>query len=115
VPVGYILISDPGRNVKHDDPALSLDVISIAETTKLLLSSSVPDVEANGAKAGGKFERVDLYPEGGDVFLFEFAGQVALLDGMLDSEVGLAVEGELTLTNVVFPVPPSPTECSVSK
>jgi hypothetical protein len=109
VPVGYVLVSNPGRDVKHDDPALSLDIISIAETTKLLLSSGIPDVEADGTEVGRKFERVDLYPEGGDVFLFKFAGQVALVGEMLDSEDGLAVVGELTLTNVVFPVPPSPT------
>jgi hypothetical protein len=45
VPVGNVLVGDAGRHVEHDDTALSVDVVSIAETSELLLTSSVPDVE----------------------------------------------------------------------
>jgi hypothetical protein len=52
VPVGDVLVGDSGCNVKHDDTALSLNVVTISETTEFLLSGSVPDVEADGTKVG---------------------------------------------------------------
>lgn len=45
VPVGNVLVGDTGGNIKHDDTALAVNVVSITETTELLLSSSVPHVE----------------------------------------------------------------------
>lgn len=65
MPVGDVLVGDTGSNIEHDDTALALDVVSIAETTELLLSSGVPDVEADGTEVGGEGERVDLDTEGG--------------------------------------------------
>jgi hypothetical protein len=65
VPVGNILVGNTGGNVEHDDTTLALNVVTISETTKLLLASSVPDVEADGTKVGGESERVNLYTEGG--------------------------------------------------
>ncbi len=47
MPVGNILVSDTGGNIKHDDTTLAIDVVTVTETTELLLSSSVPDVEGN--------------------------------------------------------------------
>lgn len=45
VPVGNVLVGDTGGNIEHDDTALAVDVVTITETTELLLSSSVPHVE----------------------------------------------------------------------
>lgn len=45
MPVGNILVGDSGCDVKHDDTALSVDVVSISETTELLLSRGIPDIE----------------------------------------------------------------------
>jgi hypothetical protein len=45
VPVGDVLIGDTGSNIEHDDAALAVDVITIAETSKLLLSCGIPDIE----------------------------------------------------------------------
>ena len=45
MPVGDILVGDTRCNVEHDDTALSVDVVSISETTELLLTSCVPHVE----------------------------------------------------------------------
>jgi len=49
MPVGHVLVGDSGGDVKHDDTALAVDVVSIAETTKLLLPSSIPDIELNSS------------------------------------------------------------------
>jgi len=65
MPVGNIFVGDAGGDVEHDNAALALDVVTIPETTKLFLSSSIPDVEADRAKVGGELQRVDLDTEGG--------------------------------------------------
>jgi hypothetical protein len=63
VPVGNVLVGDTRGNIEHDDTTLSLDVVSVTETAKLFLSSSVPNVEADGTKVGVEVERVDLDTE----------------------------------------------------
>lgn len=45
MPVGDVLVGDAGGHIEHDDAALAVDVVSITQTTKLLLTSRVPDVE----------------------------------------------------------------------
>lgn len=60
VPVGYVLVCDPRRDVKHDDSALPLDVVSITQTSELFLPGSVPDVEADCAEVGVERQRVNL-------------------------------------------------------
>lgn len=78
VPVGYVLVGDTGCDVEHDDTTLAVDVVPIAETTELLLSGSVPDVELNGAQVCAEAERVDFDTESCDVLLLELSGDVAL-------------------------------------
>jgi hypothetical protein len=65
VPVGNVLVGDTRGDVEHDDTALSLDIVSVAETTELLLSCRVPDVEADGSKVGVEGEGVDFDTESG--------------------------------------------------
>lgn len=65
MPVGNIFVGDAGSDVEHDNAALALDVVTIPETTKLLLSSSIPDVETDRAEVGGELQRVDLDTKGG--------------------------------------------------
>jgi hypothetical protein len=50
VPVGDVLVCDTRGDIEHDDTALSIDVVSIAETAELLLTCRVPDVELDGAE-----------------------------------------------------------------
>jgi hypothetical protein len=50
VPVGDVLVGDAGSNIKHDDTALSVDVVSISETTELLLTGGIPDVKGDLAE-----------------------------------------------------------------
>lgn len=65
MPIGHVFVGDARGDVEHDDPALSLDVISISEPTKLLLSRGIPHVEADRPKVGGELQRVDFDSEGG--------------------------------------------------
>ena len=100
VPVGYILVSDAGVDVKHDDTALTVDVVSITETSELLLSCGVPDIEldvtqvlpwlVNVVQAAeslspyrAESERVNLNTESRNVLLLELSSQMTLDEGGL--------------------------------
>jgi hypothetical protein len=50
MPVGHVLVGDARRHVEHDDGALALDVVTVTETTKLLLTCGVPNVEAKNIR-----------------------------------------------------------------
>jgi hypothetical protein len=52
MPVGDVLVGDTGSHIKHDDTALTLDVVTVTKTTELFLSSGIPDVETDGTKVG---------------------------------------------------------------
>ena len=65
VPIWNILVCDSRGDIKHDDTTLALNIVAVAETTKLLLSGGVPDVEADGAKVGRELERVHFDTKGG--------------------------------------------------
>lgn len=65
VPVGDILVGDTRSNVEHDDTTLTLNVVSVSQTTELFLSCSVPNVEADGTEVCVESEGVDLDTESG--------------------------------------------------
>jgi hypothetical protein len=99
VPVGNVLVGDTGGNIEHDDTGLTVDVVTITETTELLLTGGIPDIELNGSQVlshrsvsrpssergfrrgiayGSEGEGVNFDTESGDVLLLEFTSQVAL-------------------------------------
>jgi hypothetical protein len=78
MPVGNIFVCDTGGNVEHDDSALSLDVVSIAETSEFFLSCGIPNIEFNGSAIGVECEGVDFHSECRDVLFLEFSGKVTL-------------------------------------
>jgi len=86
VPVGHVLVGDARGDIEHDDAALAVDVVSVAQTAKLLLAGRVPHIELDLAEVGGEGERVDFDTEGGDVLLLELARQMALDEGGLRDE-----------------------------
>lgn len=47
MPVGDVLVCDTRGNIEHDDTALAVDVVTITETTELLLTCGIPDIELN--------------------------------------------------------------------
>jgi hypothetical protein len=50
VPVGNVLVCDAGGNIEHDDTTLSVDVVTVTETTELLLTCGIPDIELDLAE-----------------------------------------------------------------
>jgi len=81
MPIRYVFVGDAGCHVEHDDGALALDVVPVAESAEFFLAGGVPDVELDGAAVGVEEEGVDFDSEGGDVFLFEFPGEMAFDEG----------------------------------
>jgi hypothetical protein len=110
VPVGDVLVGDTGGDIEHDDAALAVDVVTVTETTKLLLAGGIPHVEldlavvlwwplasvplkagrSEGGTHGGETEGVNFHTQGGHVLLLEFTSQVALDEGGLGREALLA-------------------------
>jgi hypothetical protein len=96
VPIGNVLVCDTRSDIKHDDTALAIDVVSISETTKLLLTCSIPHVKDDLAKVlqrllvcttqdpglsityGGEAQGVNLHSERGNVLLLKLSSQMAL-------------------------------------
>jgi hypothetical protein len=83
VPVRDVLVGVTARNVEHDDGALALNVVAIAQATKLLLTSGIPAVEADLTTVREEGERVHVHTDGGDVALLKLASQVALHESRL--------------------------------
>lgn len=62
MPVGDVLVSDAGCHIEHDDTALAVDVVTVTETTELLLTGGIPDVELDltVVLAAGQYMRGDI-------------------------------------------------------
>lgn len=108
MPVRDVLVGNAGCHVEHDDTALAVDVVTVTETTELLLAGGIPDIELDGTKVlkgaelvpvsgltqgacrrkgalsyCGETQRVNIDTEGGNVLLLELARQMALDEGGL--------------------------------
>lgn len=57
MPVWNILVSDPGGNVEHDDTAVTVDIVTVSQSSELLLASSIPHIELELTEVGEKTER----------------------------------------------------------
>lgn len=76
MPIWYVLVGDTRCHVEHDNGALSLNVVSISQTTEFLLASCVPHVESNGTSVSVEDQRMYLNAKCCNILLFEFAGHV---------------------------------------
>jgi len=85
VPVGNVLVGHTRSNIEHDDCRISLNVVSISETTELLLSGSIPDVEADLSRRGVETKWVDFDSDCSNVLLFELSSDVSLDESGLSS------------------------------
>jgi len=94
MPVGDVLVRDAGRDVKHDDTALAVDVVSIAETAELLLTGGIPDVKLQLPEVRVEAKRMNLHAQSGDIFLLELSSQMTLDESGL-SGTTVADEDEL--------------------
>ena len=70
MPDGYIIIRHSGRDIKHDDGTLGLDVVAVSESSKLLLAGSVPHVESDWSPGRVEDQRVNLNTNGSCVDVY---------------------------------------------
>ena len=63
MPVGHRLVGEARGHVEHDDRTLSLNVVTVTETTKLLLTSGIPHVENDLTSVGHEVKGVHLQDE----------------------------------------------------
>lgn len=45
MPVGNVLVRDAGCDIEHDDAAVSIDIVTVSKSAKLLLSCCIPYIE----------------------------------------------------------------------
>jgi hypothetical protein len=55
MPVGDILVGDARGYIKHYNPTLSVDIVSISETTEFLLTCGIPDIEVDLSEVLSRF------------------------------------------------------------
>lgn len=65
VPIRYILVSDSGSYVEHNNCTLSLDIVAISEASELLLASCVPHIKSNGPSICVEDQRVHFHTQSG--------------------------------------------------
>jgi len=85
VPVRNVLVGDAGGHIEHDDAALSIDIISISQSTELLLTCCIPHIELDLSQVRSESQWVDFDAKRGNVLFLEFACQVSLDEGGLSS------------------------------
>lgn len=77
MPIRDIFVGYSGGNIKHDDPTLSLDVVAISESTKLLLSGCIPHVETDGTSVGVENQWVYFHTQSGYISLLKLASEMS--------------------------------------
>lgn len=65
MPVGDVLVGDTRSDVEHDDAALALNIVTVAETTELFLAGGVPHIKTDGAEVCREGHGMNLDAEGG--------------------------------------------------
>ena len=101
-----VLVRRAARDVEHDDGALAVDVVPVAESAEALLPCGVPAVEAQLALVRVKVERAHLDADRGLVLLLELARDVPLQEGRL-ARAAVAHDDELERRDALRVVPPA--------
>lgn len=111
MPVWHILVCNTRGHIKHDDTAMSVDIITISKSTKLLLAGCIPYIKLNAAVVlipyeyllkrrqllkthSSESERTNIHSKSCDIFLLEFACQMALYECCLGGEKLVVSSGE---------------------
>jgi hypothetical protein len=98
VPVRNVLVGQSAGHIKHDNGALTLDVVTISKATKLLLTSGIPNLkprisarvfvhdtnlEDNLTVICVECQRVNFDSHGSNVLLLEFPSAMSFNEGGL--------------------------------
>lgn len=78
VPLGNILVGDPCTDIEHDDPSMSSNVVSISQTTQLLLPCCVPYHQLYLTLVGEEVHWVHLTSNSSIVLFLKLSCQMSL-------------------------------------
>ena len=88
VPVRYRFVRDSCGDIEHDDRRLSADVVSVAQSSELLLTGSVPAVEYDVTDIRVEGKRIHLDSHRRDVLLLELTRSMTLHErGLADTTI----------------------------
>ena len=88
VPLWNILVSDSGADIEHDDTAVATNVVSVSESSELLLTGGIPNVEKDLSLGGEEWHWMNFDSESSDVFLLELSSQMSLDEsGLADTSI----------------------------
>ena len=104
MPVRHVLVGDTRGDIEHDDTTLSLNVVTITQTTKLFLASCVPHIKDNRTKVCVELQRVHFHAKR----RYNVSASTSHIPIYFFSNSPV----KWRFTNVVLPVPPSPTAIS---
>ena len=85
VQVRNVLVRHARCDVKHNDATLSLNVVTVSKAAKLLLSSSIADIETDRSSVCIGDEGANFNTECSHVLLLELTRQEALYKRRLSS------------------------------
>jgi hypothetical protein len=83
VPLLNISVGISVGEIKHDDGAMSVNIITLSQLSEFLLSCSVPDVEPDFSVSGAEVNVLNDRALGGVVGFLEMAREVSLDEGGL--------------------------------
>ena len=101
VPLWNVGVGDTGADIEHDDTAVASDIIAVTESSELLLTGSIPNVENYLTMRGIEGHGMNFDTEGSNVALFEFTSQVTLDEGSL-TDTTVTDEYELELRSLLL-------------
>jgi hypothetical protein len=98
VPLWHVLVGDSRADIEHDDTTVATNVVSISESSELLLTGCVPNIEEDLALGCEERHWMHLDTESSDVLLFEFSCQMSLDKSSL-ADTTISDENELEFRN----------------
>merc|ERR1719223_1784889 len=78
VPIWNTLVRDTGSHIKHNNGALTLNIVSVTKPTKLLLPSCVPYNKLDRPAIRVKLKWIYHYALGCDISLLKFSCKMSL-------------------------------------
>ena len=101
IPLWNVGVGDTGAHIEHDDTAVTSNIIAVTESSELLLTGSIPNVENYLTMRGIERHGMNFDTEGGNIALLEFSSQMTLDEGSL-TDTTVTDEYELEFRNLLL-------------
>jgi hypothetical protein len=107
VPFIDISVSVSWSEIKHDDSAIGINIVTFSQFSKLLLTSSVPDIKGNFSQIGIEDNRGDLSSFSWNVWLLEMTcivsfGESCLTNTTITDQNKLELSSDILWSGHIF-------------